>query len=55
MMFWKVKTMMTSGYSTAYSKEELYNLADQLITTYHDSRRGVHELETGVEALILSL
>jgi DNA polymerase III delta subunit len=55
MMFWKVKSMMIGGLGNAYSKEELYNLADRLITTYHDSRRGVHELETGVEALILSL
>jgi DNA polymerase III delta subunit len=54
MMFWKIKMMMT-GFSNAYSKEELYELADRMITVYHDSRRGVHELETGVEALILSL
>jgi DNA polymerase III delta subunit len=54
MIFWKVKTMMT-GFSNTYSKEELYGLTDRLITTYHDSRRGVHELETGVEALILSI
>lgn len=54
MMFWKVKTMMTT-FSNAYSKEELYELADRLISVYHDSRRGVHELETGVEALILTL
>jgi DNA polymerase III delta subunit len=55
MMFWKVKTMMLGGYPGAYSKEELYSLADKMVTVYHDSRRGVHELETGVEAMILSL
>jgi DNA polymerase III delta subunit len=55
MMFWKVKTMLTTGFGGAYSKDELYLLADKMITVYHDSRRGVHELETGVEALILSL
>jgi DNA polymerase III delta subunit len=55
MMFWKVKSMMMGGFGNAYSKDELHSLADRLITTYHDSRRGVHELETGVEALILSL
>jgi DNA polymerase III delta subunit len=54
MIFWKVKQMMTS-YSSTYSKEELYSLADRLVSVYHDSRRGVHELETGVEAFILSL
>lgn len=55
MMFWKVKTMLMGGYPGVYSKDELYNLADQMITVYHDSRRGVHELETGVEAMLLSL
>lgn len=55
MMFWKVKTMLMNSYPGAYSKDELYSLADRLVTTYHDSRRGVHELETGVEALILGL
>jgi DNA polymerase III delta subunit len=55
MMFWKIKTMMMSGFSNAYSKDELYDLSHRLISVYHDSRRGVHELETGVEALILSL
>lgn len=55
MMFWKVKTMMLAGFPGAYSKDELYSLADRMISVYHDSRRGVHELETGVEALILTL
>ena len=53
MMFWKVKTMLVGGFVGAYSKEELYTLADRLVTVYHDSRRGVHELETGVEGVIL--
>ncbi len=55
MMFWKVKTMLLGGYFGTYTSAELYELADRLITVYHDSRRGVHELETGVEELILSL
>lgn len=55
MMFWKVKTMLMNSYPGAYTKEELYALAERLVTTYHDSRRGVHELETGVETLVLSL
>ncbi len=59
MMFWKVKTMLlnaSSGYGAgAYSKDELYGLAERFITVYHDSRRGAHEFETGVEGLILSL
>lgn len=55
MMFWKVKTILLGGFAGAYSQEELYNLADKMVSVYHDSRRGVHELETGVEAMILSL
>lgn len=55
MMFWKIKTMLTAGFPGAYSKEELYAVADRLVTVYHDSRRGVHELETGVETLLLTL
>jgi len=55
MMFWKVKTMLMNNYLGVYSKDELYNLSDKLISIYHDSRRGVHELETGLESLILSL
>ncbi|MEK7095053.1 MAG: hypothetical protein AAB917_00125 [Patescibacteria group bacterium] len=55
MLFWKVKTMLLSSNFGVYKKEELDNLADQLISVYHDSRRGKHELETGLESLILSL
>ncbi len=55
MMFWKVKTMMIGGYPGVYTKDELYSLADRLITVYHDARRGVHELETGVEGVVLTL
>jgi DNA polymerase III delta subunit len=55
MMFWKVKTMILNQYYGAYTKDELYLLADKLITVYHDSRRGAHELETGVERVVLSL
>ncbi len=55
MIFWKVKTMLMGGFAGVYSKEELYSLADRLVSVYHDSRRGVHELETGMEAFILQL
>lgn len=55
MMFWKVKIMLVNSYGGAYTKDELYALADRLITVYHDARRGVGEMETGVEALLLSL
>lgn len=55
MMFWKVKTMIMNSYGGAYTKDELFNLAERLVTVYHEARRGKHELETGVEGLILSI
>ncbi|HEY4503796.1 MAG TPA: hypothetical protein VJJ28_01665 [Candidatus Paceibacterota bacterium] len=55
MLFWKVKTMILNSSFGLYKKEELYGLADKLITIYHDSRRGMHELETGVEGVILEV
>jgi len=55
MMFWKVKTMLTSSYGGAYEREELYGLAEKLVSVYHEARRGSHELEIGVETLILEI
>ena len=57
MLFWKVKTMISSGISSTgkYSKEELHALAEKLITTYHDGHRGVVDLELSVEKLLIGL
>jgi DNA polymerase III delta subunit len=55
MLFWKVKTMMMNSYGSTYSKEELENLLERIVAVNHDARRGLHEMETGMEALILSL
>lgn len=55
MIFWKIKMMILNSSFGAYSEKELFEILDKLISVYHDSRRGVHEPETGVEALILSL
>jgi DNA polymerase III delta subunit len=52
MLFWKIKTMILNNPS---NKNELLSLADKLITIYHDSRRGEHELETRLEAFLLNL
>jgi len=53
MLFWKVKTMIIGSYFGEYSKGEMYDLATRLVDVYHEARRGKHELETGLEALIL--
>lgn len=55
MLFWKVKSMILNSIFGEYSKEELHGLLDKLVTVYHDSRRGKHELETGLERLLLGL
>lgn len=54
MIFWKVKSMILSGFSSGWKSEELMKAVEDLITLYHDARRGKHELETGLEAFILS-
>lgn len=53
MIFWKVKSMILVGENHNWKNEELMKLLDDLITIYHEARRGKHELETGVEGFIL--
>lgn len=55
MIFWKAKTMMLAGGGYGWSGAELKKTMDDLVTVYHDSRRGVHELETGLEAFLLGM
>jgi len=52
MIFWKVKTMLLSGFG-GWSDIELKKTLYDLIVMYHDSRRGKHELETELERYIL--
>lgn len=53
MLFWKAKTMLLAG-DYNWKKEELIKVIDDLITIYHESRRGEGELETSLESFILS-
>lgn len=53
MIFWKIKTMILSGGNSLWSKDELIKTMDEMITLYHDSRRGAGELETLLESFIL--
>ncbi len=55
MIFWKIKSILLSGGSSYWKKEELLRVLDELITVYHEARRGKHELETGLEVFILSI
>lgn len=54
MIFWKVKSLILSGYASGWKEGELLKTAEDLIVLYHDARRGKHELETGLEAFLLS-
>ncbi len=38
-----------------YSKEELRNLSEKLITIYHNGHRGMGDIELGVERVLLGL
>lgn len=53
MIFWKVKSMVLAGGTSEWDMEELKKIMDELITIYHEARRGRYELETAVEAFIL--
>ncbi len=55
MIFWKVKTLILSGYGSDWRKDELIKVMNDLVVLYHDARRGKHELETGMEAWLLSI
>lgn len=55
MIFWKIKTLILSGYPGDWKKEELVKTAEDLVVLYHDARRGKHELETGLEAWLLKI
>lgn len=53
-LFWKAKTMLLVGGNGYWKQEELLSFIEGLITVYHESRRGTHELETGLEAFLLN-
>ncbi len=55
MIFWKIKTIILSGFLGNWKREELMKMLDDLVVLYHDSRRGKHELETGLEACLLEI
>lgn len=56
-LFWKAKTMTLSPaqFSGKWSKEDIDALLDKLIAVSHEARRGKHEMETGLEGVILGL
>ena len=54
-LFWKVKSMILSAGRGAYSQDELKKLSNSLVNLYHDTRRGVHEMDSAMERFILGI
>ena len=54
-LFWKAKTMLLADSVYNWKKEELLKFIDDLITIYHEARRGNGEIEIGVERLVLGV
>jgi DNA polymerase III delta subunit len=44
-----------NGFAKNYTRAELEKLSSDLVTLYHESRRGAHELPIALEQFILSL
>ncbi len=53
-LFWKLKTMILSP-NQNYKAEELKKLSSDLVSIYHDSHRGIHEFEVGLERWVLGV
>lgn len=54
-LFWKIKSVILSGKSAHYSEDELKKLSASLVSLYHDTRRGMHEIDTALERFILGI
>lgn len=54
-LFWKIKDTLLSSRHSSYSQEELKKLSNTLMSLYHDTRRGIHELDNAMERFILGI
>lgn len=54
-LFWKVKSLILSAKSQHYSQEELKKLSNKLVSLYHDTRKGIHEMDNIMERFILEI
>ena len=55
MIFWKIKSVLISGYFGAWKEVELLKVLEELIVIYHEAHRGRHELETAFEGFLLEI
>ncbi|MBL7045121.1 MAG: hypothetical protein ISR98_00775 [Parcubacteria group bacterium] len=54
-LFWKIKDTLSSSKKSSYSKQELKKLSDSLVSVYHDTRKGIHEMDNAMERFILGI
>lgn len=54
-LFWKIKSLITTKNYTSYSKDELDKFLTDLIKIYHDSHRGLVNGELAMERMMLKL
>ncbi len=52
-IFWKIKSMILEKDTKKYSERELIELSSKIISIYHEGHRGMGDIETGLERLIL--
>jgi hypothetical protein len=44
-----------SGFSKNFSKEELRQFSSELVSLYHNSRRGIHDMDVAMERFVLKI
>ena len=54
-LFWKIKSLILSARGGSYSQGELKKLSNSLVNLYHDTRRGVHEMDSAMERFVLGI
>jgi DNA polymerase III delta subunit len=55
LLHWKVRDMLSKGAAGKYTREEMKGLSRQIISLYHDSHRGLGDLELLLERFALKL
>ena len=54
-LFWKIKSLILSARGGVYSQTELKKLSNLLVSVYHDTRKGIHEMDNAMERFILGI
>ena len=55
LLHWKARDMLSKNTPGKYSREEMKNLSRELVSLYHDSHRGLGDLELLLERFALKL